>query len=567
MRTKIVQAMTFFLLALFLIFAVPANAQNYPSDSNFASRLPAYNFGRWTGRVSQGSTGTGAYTITIVAGYATTPDGINFVPYNTNSPIIVGSGSTQETVTPTAVSGCGVSNGTSQCQVTATFTNAHGAGTPVISGSYGLDEALNYSSQCVASGQCQSGGGLVVVDAFWFNAGGTDALITSAPVFSQVAIENLKKGVPTYWTPTQTTATIPAAPATLTATTVGFGLNGANTTGGTYTGTSTYNVNVACVDIMGNEGNASATFSGLTAGTGATNQIGIAFPTCTGAQEVGYTVYISLASGTYNLSYQVPITSSVCALTQLETITPACRVTNSTYGQVGSNAVVSALTVNTAPLHLLVTTASTTSAYIGTPSNRATYAYAPHNHVGGPGITNSQQAYTVATAAATTVPEVIATIPIPGSFMNFVGRTIRICGQATMASAGTTATVQNIEFLWDAAGSNTAGAGVIIGQLQITATGAGGAAENYGFCETFQTTVAGATVTAGSLMPLAGILNYTEGAGTLHAAGTDVKAAAVGSLNLLNAAGNTARIHVVWLHTTGTDGAGMQCNGITIEVI
>jgi hypothetical protein len=130
-----------------------------------------------------------------------------------------------------------------------------------------------------------------------------------------------------------------AAPATLTAATVGFGLNGANTTGGTYTGTSTYVYCIAYVDIMGQEGPCSATFSAATAGTGSTNQIGFAAPAAsTGA--VGYVPYISLAGGSYALAYKVPLVSQptvagvapvsngVCTLTTLETITPACAVTN-----------------------------------------------------------------------------------------------------------------------------------------------------------------------------------------------------------------------------------------------
>jgi hypothetical protein len=523
-----------------------------------------YNYGNSSsiqgGRIAVGNATTGSSTITLSLGYVTLPPpiGKKFVPYSVTAPISINDAN-PETVTPTAVSGCTTSETQNVCTITASFSNLHGQGAIVASGTFGLQEAMNDAFN--------SGGGLALVDQAWTLAGGTDTILKAAVPYSMVAIEDRRFGV-RFWTPTQTTATALAAPATLTATTVGFGLNGANTTGGTYTGTSTYNYNCAYVDIMGNEGPASATFSAATAGTGATNQIGFAAPAAsTGA--VGYVCYISLASGTYNLSYQVPLTSTTCTLTKLENVTPACAVTNATYGQTGSNLIVSALTVNTAPLHLLATTASTTAAYIGTPSGRTTYAYAPHglSQAATSGWTTAQQAYAISVAPATTVPEVIGTIPVPIGAMNFPGAEIRICGQATEAANGSTATVQNFEILWDAAGSNTTGAPVIIGQLQLTATLVTGNADNWSFCWQGQTTVAGAGVTAGSIMPVGGQLCSTYGAGVLGNCGVDVKAAAVGSLNLAGSGGNTQRIHIVWVHTTGTDAAGVTLNGLTAEVI
>jgi hypothetical protein len=68
-------------------------------------------------------------------------------------------------------------------------------------------------------------------------------------------------------------------------------------------------------------------------------------------------------------------------------------------------------------------------------------------------------------------------------------------------------------------------------------------------------------------MPIFGNFTLSEAAGTLHAAGPDVKAAAVASLNLAGTGGNTQRLHVVWLHTTGTDGAGVTLQGLTVEIL
>lgn len=507
--------------------------------------------------IDSGGSGVGSQTYTIrTNGFISLPrlGGRLFMPLATNAPIVIDT----ETVTPSAVS-CSTPAVPGTCFVTATVASAHGAGSRISSATFGLQEAINDAFQ--------SGGGSVIVDSYWVRLGGTTALMRAATPYGIVSIMDRRTGAGIPWTATQTTATVLAAPATLTATTVGFGLNGANTTGGTYNGASTYHYCVAYVDITGNEGPCSADFSAATAGTGTANQIGFAAPAAsTGA--VGYTVYISLAGGTYNLTYQAPLVDgTTCTLTKIETVTPACAVTNATYGQTGSNAKISALTVNTAPLHLLATTASTTSAYIGTPSGRTTYAYAPHNTGGTFGFVTSQQAYAIAPATATTVPAVIATIPIPIGFMNQVGTTIKICGQADEAANGSTATVQHFQFLWDAAGSNTAGAPVIVGDLELTATLVTANADHWTFCWSGQTTVSGAGVTAGSIQPVGGQLVSTYGAGVLGNAGGDINVAAVGSLNLAGTGGNTQRIHVVWLHTTGTDANGVTLRGLTVEVL
>lgn len=552
--------------------AVPTTVSTGSSNLSFvAGKFVADAYANYGGNqaaeIYTGNAATGSSTITIRGGYIVLRDGRAVVPFAVGVPFVVND-STPELVTPTAVSGCYNSKGMNQdgalvtCTVTASFTYTHGVGASISSGTGGIAEAALDASAF--------GGGVVVVQPGWMiNTSCTSCYANFAAVmggilpFGNVTIEDDRAGPPQFWTPAQSLSTILAAPTTLTSTTVGFGINGANTTAGTYTGSSTYHVSIAYVDAMGNEGPASADFSALTAGSGTTNQIGIAAPAAS-AGAVGVVAYISLAGGTYNLEYQVPMTAATCpgGLTKIETVTPACAVTNTTYGQTGGNIVVSALTVNTAPLHLLKTTASTTSAYIGTPSGRTAYAYAPTGNLSSAGLTSVQQPFTVATAAATTVPEVIATIPLPIGRMNFDGATLCVEGQATEASAGSTATVQNFEFLWDAAGSDTTGAPVIIGDLQLTATLVTSNADNWSFHDCFQTTVNGLTTTSGSIQPFGGQLISTYGAGVLGSAGTEVNVSAIGSLNLAGTGGNTQRLHVVWLHTTGTDGAGVQVTGL-----
>lgn len=512
--------------------------------------------------VDVGNGATGSSTITVRFGTIHTQSGDSFMPFNVNAPITVGTSANVETVTPTTVA-CTTPDQVDTCVVTASFSNIHGRGEPIASGSFGLQEAINRAYNAASQSTTVPAGGAVIVDQAWTNAGGLNSTITAAVPYQSVTIEDHRNGI-LFWTPTQSVATALAAPATLVNSTVGFGVAGANFTGGSYTGSSTYHACIAYVDIMGNEGPCSADKSIATSGSAATDQIGFTAPAAsTGA--VGYTIYISLAAGSYNLTYQVPLTSTVCTLTKIETVTPACAVANTTYGQTGSTAVVSALTVNTAPLHLLATTASSTAAYIGSPSGRTTYAYAPHQIIGAQGLTVSQQAYAISPAPGSTVPTVIGTIPIPIGLMNYPGATIEICGNAVNASGGT-ATIEHIQFWWDAAGSNTTGAGVKIGDEEITATQVS-SPEQYSFCETFQTTVSGSGVTAGSIMPIAGAFNFSEGAGTLHSSGPDVIGAAVSSLNLAGTGGNTQRIHVVYLHTTGTDAAGTTLLGLTVKLI
>lgn len=570
------------LAALFLA-AIPGSTQNFPGAQGNPSILsrpgggfyaPAFN---WQGRVVSGNSSTGSQSIIIAntQNGITLPDGtvIPFgIPFSTLTPIVVGYGqSNQETVTPTATSvgACPSGNlgiGQAQCvTITASFSNTHGQSETAGDGTFGLQTAINYAQQM--------GGGIVTVDSVWSQMGGTNAMLTAAVPFSNVSIADYRANSPQFWN-VQTGATTLAAPATLTAATVGFGLNGAATTGGFYTGTSTYVYCIAYVDIMGQEGPCSATFSAATAGTGAVNQIGFSAPAAsTGA--VGYTIYISLAGGSYALAYKVPLVSqpstagpypasnSVCTLTKLETITPACAVTNATYGQTGSAAIVSALTLNTSPIDPQITTVSSTTVYTPNAGGRTTAAYVPGSHIGVGGLNLSFLPFAISAAEASTVPSVLGTINVQPGFMNYVGRTIEICGKATTTAS--TATIVSIQFQWDSMGMNTAGKGVQIGNLSITPVAAFSTTKVITFCEQFMTTVAGATATSGSINSVGGYI-ATSGVASAAAgqgAGSDATIGTVASLNLAA----DARINVISVHTTGTDGAALTLQSLTVKVL
>jgi hypothetical protein len=161
------------------------------SLTNFAGRYNANNFAygitRESGalQIGIGAVPSGAQTITLQLGQTETVSGKTFAPPNTNAPILIGSGSNQETVTPSAVSN--PTPGTyNTCQITATFANAHGTGDLIMSGTVGLQEALNYCGGI--------GGGTVVIDPSWTLNGGTQAMVNAAVIPTGVVIEDLRAG-------------------------------------------------------------------------------------------------------------------------------------------------------------------------------------------------------------------------------------------------------------------------------------------------------------------------------------------------------------------------------------
>jgi hypothetical protein len=550
-------------------FAVPAKGQQqsaYVAGERNAQQY-AYGYGNVSGaNIALGNTATGTQTVTVCPGIRTTADGRQVLMFATNAPVTFDQGfPSQETVTPTSVSltvpGAVAGQGGDQpcAQITGSFSFTHGASlftNQVRSGTFGLQEAINDAA---------SAGGTVTVGQDW---GGNNGILAAAVPYASVSIADKRFGTTQFWFPGATTSTVISAPTTLTATTVGFGLNGANTTGGSYNGASTYHVAVACVDVLGNESQPSADFSALTAGSGTTNQIGIAAPAAqTGC--VGWVPYISLAGGTYALAYRVPLatysngvptSNGVCALTTIETVTAACKITNTTYGQVGVNAVVSALTVNTARIWVGVGGTSSTSDVVGNSNARTTYGYVPGGHVGLPAIAETSFAFSAATAPATTVPAIVGTIHLPPGYMNVVGRTIRICGTIT-EGAGSTATVEQVSFYWNADGSNTTGAGVLLPGPTLTSTLS--ATPKFQFCQNLTTTVAGAGATAGSIQTTQGYITAVNGAaGTAGVTTPTIPGAATASLNLAQ----EARIDIDYLHTTGTDGAPTLTN-LSVEAV
>ena len=169
------------ILALIACLA-PAMAQNRTQIGG--ARVAAdYAFGR-NGvvppiRILTGNAAAGAATITVDFGIIALGDGTPLAPLSTTAPIVVGAGSTAETVTPSAVA-CTTPGVYGSCTLTATFTNAHGQGETIASGTYGLIEAVNAARA--------GGGGLVIVDARFTALGGATGTITGNKGFTNVTV-------------------------------------------------------------------------------------------------------------------------------------------------------------------------------------------------------------------------------------------------------------------------------------------------------------------------------------------------------------------------------------------
>jgi hypothetical protein len=105
-------------------------------------------------------------------------------PLQTDAPLLIGSGDSQETVIPPAVE-CSWSPGA--CTVTVTLTKAHVTPIAIRSGTAGLQEAIDYD---------RVHGGTVVLDPAW---SGATTMITAATGSAAVQIEDLRGGQSTWY--------------------------------------------------------------------------------------------------------------------------------------------------------------------------------------------------------------------------------------------------------------------------------------------------------------------------------------------------------------------------------
>ena len=429
-------------------------------------------------------------------------DGRTIEPWFVGEIVTIGSGSNSESVTLTAVSGCSRGN-QGGCTISGNTSNAHGFGDSIASSTAGLQEAI-YNA-------FSKGGGLVAIGQDWASVGGTSAMLTAAPVFPGVTIKDVRVGGPRYWNPTPTGVML-AVPTTLTAqaacdTTHQF-CSDATVAGSASYGSTLYGC-VAYVDIMGNEGPCSLASTVFT--SVASKAIDVQAPAAS-AGAVGYIVYLSLSGGSYAQAYQIPSTSSNCTLTTLETITPACAVTNTTYGQVGSTFGKTALfttggsQITTYPLNTAqhftnkASIVMTTAAYAPMSNSSVSYSYAPSNRVGACS-SSSFNAVSAATAAqingsaTAAIPMSVATWTLPANCFNYIGAEFRVSGHFTELEAGTSAATYKILVGWDAPLANATTIPMTVCDIENTHTPAAVAQNGYFSC-TVKIQTVGTTGTA-----------------------------------------------------------------------
>jgi hypothetical protein len=396
-----------------------------------SAQTPALNFNYGSGNISPlrligGPYAAGARTVTVSQGY-TNANGIMLSPLATNALIRVGSGTSQESVTPSAVT-CTTPAVYGTCTFTATFTYAHGTGDLVASATVGLQEAINYTAA--------QGGGTVSVDRSWTRAGGTTAIISALRPSSQVSILDMRNVSNTQWWGMQPTAlTSLAAPATLDATSATWTAAPV----GTWTNAAHY-LCVTYVDALGGEGPCSATYDVTPT---ATYTLHIASPAAsTGA--VGWRAY---AGASYNAANLLPITSSNCTLTTLESVMPACAI--------GANGTWTAIFTTTSTLRPNAQS-PTVNLKLPFPQGHTTFAYVPMAQAPVPFQTHYGAFPAFGNTTAGQV-DVLGSFNLPAGYLNVIGRTLRVSGKITLGTVNTaTLPTLSIAIAW--AGGTTAGA-------------------------------------------------------------------------------------------------------------
>jgi len=584
-------------LALMALLAIaplsqPIAAQNLPGAQGspfYASRPGGLFYAPgffWQGKVISGNAAAGVATIIMAgsgsgSGTLALPDGtalpMAVLPLTPTSSLIVDWGqAAAETITPTSISlgTCPAGNigigGSSQCAyITATFANSHGASAVVVDGTYGLQTASDYAQSL--------GGGVVMVDAAWSQMGGTSAMINAAIVEPFTSVQDNRTGVPRYWNPTPTGLALAAPTGVPVTGQAACDAGHQACSDATVAGSASYaggaiHTCEAYVDIMGNEGpcSADATWTDVS-----TKAIDLGVPAAS-AGAVGFVVYISLDAGTYAQAYQIPSTSAMCTLTTLETINPACAVTNTTYNQTGSTfgkntlfgggAQVATYPVNTG-LHFakLASTVQTTVSLTPMTNSSVTYSYAPGSRVGvcpGTSSWNATQeiaAGGISASSTTGIPMSMGTWTIPAGCFNYVGAEFRVSGKLVETPGGASDALKVI-VAWDAPGTNTTTVPTPLCTIANTHTEAAAQQSGWWSC-TVRILTTGATGTA--LSNGGGEFDIATGAaGVLIGPANDTAVAASGSINLTA----PARISVRFSNTGSTVTAGQPLEG-TLEFL
>lgn len=351
------------------------------------ARVKASDFAKWKAVLQTGAAAGSNVSLTVAPCYFTPNNGARtFSPFVSLAPITIND-SNAETVTPTAVGTpsyiSGIRGG---CEVTVTVTlsNSHNSGVLITSGDGGIAEAAASDKS-----------GVVVIDG----PTGTNTAIGSIPVANPfVSLEDDRgPGGPQLYTIKPTTLTLISAGSAPTNT----GITGSLTSGA-------YTTSYVYVDMLGGI-SLPATDSSQ---TGTVTGVSIAAPAAT-TGAVGWIPYITAAGGSNGTEIMVPVTNSVCAVSSLETVIPACKLS--------SAATVTANPSSTAK-EPAFGTAHTTFAW--QPVNAS-----PLNTPLGPIQTSFGPFSAVSTVTAASNADV-AQFYIPAGTLNYLGKVVRVCAKA-----------------------------------------------------------------------------------------------------------------------------------------
>lgn len=464
--------------------------------SRFSAEFDAFQFAYGINpncpalQVVSGGTAAGSYSVTVASGYSETADGTNFVPFNTNAPILIGSGTTAETVTPSAVNtSTPASYGTTIA--TATFAQIHGIGDQVRSGTVGLQECINFVNKF--------GGGVIILDARWAQFGGTTAMITSATVPTNVTIQDSRVGGAGISANLPSSVSQIAVPTALSTAAATNGLIATAATGGTIPA-ATYRLAATYVDIFGGETTISVdTASTATiATTGTTSVITVTSPAAL-AGAVGWRLYVSAASGAAASEILYPQGNA------------AITGTASTTSGLASFAIGATVTVNA-----IITGTATV------PSANSAYAGATEIPMFGASVVSYPPFASLASIAAAATGT-LGVVNFPAGFLNQLGRTIRISGMGYATTNGTPGTITLKEVL-----ASIPGVTSITPFSVVSGTTTASAVVSFNFQTTWVTAATGATGT----LEVHGFVDYNLAGTAVVSAGMDTIIAASSTVDL-----------------------------------
>lgn len=377
---------------LLLAGVVPTAVAQSQQDFQYRA-VKAADFAKWKA-VLQSNVASGTGSITVAPCYFTSQSAQGqFSPFTANTPLTI-QGTSSETFTPTSVGSptfiAGVRGG---CQITisGTLSNAHNAGVLVTSGDGGITEAAAAVKY-----------GTVVIDGF---SGSDTALTALVPANPFVTLrDDHGANAPQYYR---------VAPSTLTL--IAAGSAPTNTTGTGSLSSGAYYTSYECVDMLGGI-SLPATDSTQTA---TTTQITESGNNC-GTGSVGWIPMVTAAAGSAGTELEVPVTSTVCAVTTLELVKPACKLT--------ASALINANPSSTAK-EVAEGTAHSAFAWLPSGSSPFESPLGPIQTVYGPFAA-------VATISSSANADV-AQFYIPAQTLNPMGKSIDVCAKVTSTNTAT----------------------------------------------------------------------------------------------------------------------------------